>query len=173
MRPYFPLDNVLTGCFDHFSKLFDLEFKPASGYQTWHEDVKAFELFEKSTGDFVGTLFGDFFPRTGKKQGAWMTAYRGQGLYNGKVERPVIAIVCNFTKPTAEKPSLLSLAPSIILLMTCFTRIVIVLSFVRTALSLQGAPSNQIIVGLSIFMTFFIMSPADSMTAMTSNPLSS
>ena len=108
LRPYFPLDNVLSGCFEHFSKLFDLEFKPAENYELWHEDVKVFELFEKSTGDFVGTLFGDFFPRTGKKDGAWMTAYRGQGLYNGKVERPVIAIVCNFTKPTSDKPSLIT-----------------------------------------------------------------
>ena len=107
LRPYFPLDNVLSGCFDHFSKLFDLEFREAKGYQTWHEDVKTFEVYEKS-GDFIGTLYGDFFPRTGKKQGAWMTAYRGQGLYNGKVERPVIAIVCNFTKPTADKPSLIT-----------------------------------------------------------------
>ncbi len=108
LRPYFPLDKVLNGCFEHFSKLFDLEFKPAEGYELWHEDVKVFELFEKNTGDFVGTLFGDFFPRTGKKDGAWMTAYRGQGLYNGNVERPVIAIVCNFTKPTPDKPSLIT-----------------------------------------------------------------
>ncbi|MEZ5814195.1 MAG: M3 family metallopeptidase [Alphaproteobacteria bacterium] len=108
LRPYFPLDNVLKGCFDHFSKLFDLEFKPADGYETWHEDVKTFELFEKTTGNFIGTLFGDFFPRTGKKQGAWMTAYRGQGLYNGQIQRPVIAIVCNFTKPTEDKPSLIT-----------------------------------------------------------------
>jgi len=108
LRPYFQLDNVLDGCFEHFSKLFDLEFKPASGYQLWHKDVKVFELFEKSTGDFVGTLYGDFFPRTGKKQGAWMTAYRGQGLFNGKIERPIIAIVCNFTKPTAERPALIT-----------------------------------------------------------------
>jgi peptidyl-dipeptidase Dcp len=108
LRPYFPLDNVLKGCFDHFSKLFNLEFKPAKGYETWHEDVKTFELFEKNTGNFVGTLFGDFFPRIGKKDGAWMTAYRGQGLYNGQIERPVIAIVCNFTKPTKDKPSLIT-----------------------------------------------------------------
>lgn len=108
LRPYFPLDNVLKGCFDHFSKLFDLDFREASGYQLWHKDVKVFELFEKSTGDFVGTLYGDFFPREGKKNGAWMTAYRGQGLFNGKVERPVIAIVCNFTKPTEDKPSLIT-----------------------------------------------------------------
>lgn len=108
LRPYFPLDNVLTGCFEHFSRLFDLDFKAANGYQTWHEDVKVFELFEKSTGDFVGTLFGDFFPRTGKKDGAWMTAYRGQGLFCGKIERPIISIVCNFTKPTPGKPSLIT-----------------------------------------------------------------
>ena len=108
LRPYFPLDTVLEGCFEHFSKLFDLEFKEAQNYDTWHEDVKAFELFEKSTGSFVGTLYGDFFPRSGKKDGAWMTAYRGQGLFHGKVERPVIAIVCNFTKPTPDKPSLIT-----------------------------------------------------------------
>ena len=88
LRPYFPLDNVLAGCFEHFSKLFDLEFKPTENYELWHEDVKVFELFEKSTGDFVGTLFGDFFPRPGKKDGAWMTAYRGQGLYKGNVAGP-------------------------------------------------------------------------------------
>ncbi len=107
-RPYLPLNNVLKGCFDHFSKLFNLEFKAGEGYETWHKDVQVFELFDKKSGDFIGTLFADFFPRTGKKQGAWMTAYRGQGLYNNKIERPVIAIVCNFTKPTADKPALLT-----------------------------------------------------------------
>ncbi|MCB9983536.1 MAG: M3 family metallopeptidase [Rhodospirillales bacterium] len=108
LRPYFPLDNVLKGCFDHFSKLFGLEFREAKTYDTWHEDVKTFELFDKTSGAFIGTLYGDFFPRSGKKDGAWMTAYRGQGLFHGKVERPVIAIVCNFTKPTADKPSLIT-----------------------------------------------------------------
>lgn len=108
LRPYFPLDKVLSGCFEHFSKLFGLEFKKADNYQLWHKDVQAFELYEKDSGDFVGTLYGDFFPRKGKKDGAWMTAYRGQGLYNGKVERPVIAIVCNFTKPTSDRPSLIT-----------------------------------------------------------------
>ena len=107
-RPYLPLENVLNGCFDHFSKLFNIEFKQGQGYEKWHKDVSVYELFDKDNGDFIGTLFADFFPRTGKKQGAWMTAYRGQGLYNGKVERPVIAIVCNFTKPTPDKPALLT-----------------------------------------------------------------
>ncbi|MGB0720078.1 MAG: M3 family metallopeptidase [Bdellovibrionales bacterium] len=107
LRPYFPLDAVLDGCFAHFTKLFGVTFKPANDYETWHKDVKAFELFDDK-GDLVGTLFADFHPRTGKKQGAWKTAYRSQGLYNGEIRRPVIAIVCNFTKPTDNKPSLLT-----------------------------------------------------------------
>jgi peptidyl-dipeptidase Dcp len=108
LRPYFPLDDVLSGTFDHFSKLFNLTFKPAKGYEVWHKDVKAFEVFDKSSKKFVGTLFADFHPRVGKNNGAWMTSFREQGLYRGKVERPVIAIVCNFTKPTPSKPSLLT-----------------------------------------------------------------
>lgn len=107
LRPYFPLDPVLSGCFEHFSKLFGLTFKENSAYETWHKDVQSFDLTDKS-GNFVGTLFADFFPRAGKKQGAWKTAYRNQGLFNGQIERPVIAIVCNFTKPTEDKPSLLT-----------------------------------------------------------------
>jgi len=107
LRPYFPLEPVLSGCFDHFSKLFGLTFKENTDYETWHEDVKSFDLTDTS-GNFVGTLYADFFPRTGKKQGAWKTAYRNQGLFNGKIERPVIAIACNFTKPTEDKPSLLT-----------------------------------------------------------------
>ncbi len=108
LRPYFPLDKVLDGCFEHFSKLFSLTFKPAKKYDVWHKDVKTFEIFDKSSGKFIGTLFADFHPRKGKKDGAWMTSFREQGLYGGKVTRPVIAIVCNFTKPTKERPSLLT-----------------------------------------------------------------
>jgi len=106
-RPYFPLGPVLSGCFEHFSKLFGLTFTENTKYETWHKDVKSFDLTDKA-GNFIGTLFADFHPRTGKKQGAWMTGYRSQGLFNGKIERPVIAIVCNFTKPTEGKPSLLT-----------------------------------------------------------------
>lgn len=107
-RPYYQLDKVLDGCFRHFSKLFNMEIKPASGYQTWHTDVKVFEVFDKNDKSFIGTLYGDFHPRKGKGQGAWKTSYRDQGLFNGKIERPVVAIVCNFTKPTKERPSLLT-----------------------------------------------------------------
>jgi peptidyl-dipeptidase Dcp len=108
LRPYFQLDKVLTGCFDHFSKLFDIEFIESNKYERWHEDVKVYDVYEKTSKKFMGTLFADFFPRTGKKPGAWKTSFRDQGLYNGNIERPVIAIVCNFTKPTKDTPSLLT-----------------------------------------------------------------
>ena len=92
----------------NFEKLFNVEFRANSDYETWHEDVQSFEVFSKEDQSFIGTLYADFFPRTGKKQGAWMTSYREQGLFNGKIERPVIAIVCNFSKPTPGKPALLT-----------------------------------------------------------------
>lgn len=108
LRPYFPLDYVLKGVFTHFTKLFQLRFEENKTYEVWHKDVKAFDVFDTNDDRFIGTLFADFHPREGKKNGAWKTAYRSQGLFNGNIERPVIAIVCNFTKPTADKPSLLT-----------------------------------------------------------------
>jgi peptidyl-dipeptidase Dcp len=107
-RPYFPLQQVLEGTFQHFSKLFGITFTPAKDLPVWHADVTAYDVSDSRSGEFVGTLYADFYPRTGKKPGAWMTSYRDQGLFRGKVERPVTAIVCNFTKPTADKPSLLT-----------------------------------------------------------------
>ncbi len=108
LRPYFPLDNVLKGVFQHFTKLFNLRFVANDKYPVWHPDVTAYDVFDNDDGRFMGTFYADFFPRTGKKDGAWMTAFRDQGLYRGEVRRPVIAIVCNFTKPTGDKPSLLT-----------------------------------------------------------------
>lgn len=107
-RPYFPLDKVLEGTFHHFSKLFGLKFTPANDLPVWHNDVTVYDVTDATTGQFVGTLYADFYPRTGKKPGAWMTSYRDQGLFRGKVERPITAIVCNFTKPTGDKQSLLT-----------------------------------------------------------------
>ena len=108
-RPYFQLDKVIEGCFEHYTRLFNLQFKPAEDkYPVWHKDVKAYDVFDKTDSTFMGTLYADFYPRSGKNQGAWKTSYRDQGLFNGKLERPVIAIVCNFTKPTKDKPSLLT-----------------------------------------------------------------
>lgn len=107
LRPYFPLDKVLEGTFAHFSKLFHLRFKESDAYPVWHKDVKAFEVYDLTDESFLGTLYADFYPRTGKKDGAWKTSYRDQGLFRGKVERPVVAIVCNFTRPSKDTPSLL------------------------------------------------------------------
>ncbi len=108
LRPYFPLDKVLSGCFEHFSRLFGVKFVATDKYAVWHKDVQAFDVFANADNKFVGTFYADFFPRKGKKDGAWKTSYRSQGLYRGNIERPVISIVCNFTKPTPGKPSLLT-----------------------------------------------------------------
>ncbi len=108
LRPYFPLENVLDGVFTHFTKLFQLSFKQAKNIPTWHKDVNAYEVHNTDTGKFVGVLYADFYPRSGKKQGAWKTSYRDQGLQNGEMKNPLVAIVCNFTKPTKDTPSLLT-----------------------------------------------------------------
>jgi len=107
-RPYFRLEKVTSGVFEHFGKLFNLEFRPSDAYPVWHKDVKTFEVFDKGDDAFLGTLYADFYPRKGKNNGAWKTSYRDQGMFRGKTERPVIAIVMNFTKPTKERPSLLT-----------------------------------------------------------------
>lgn len=107
LRPYFPLEPVLKGTFEHFSKLFGITFKPAK-YPVWHEDVVTYDVVDTKTGDFVGLFYADFYPRKGKKPGAWMTSYREQGLFASGMKRPFVSIVCNFTKPTKDAPSLLT-----------------------------------------------------------------
>lgn len=107
LRPYFKLENVIDGVFKHAQKLFNLQFKPTDKIPVYHPDVKTFEVLTDK-GDYVGLFYMDFFPRETKKGGAWMTNYREQGMWGQKVERPHVSIVCNFTKPTPTKPSLLS-----------------------------------------------------------------
>lgn len=107
LRPYFPLEPVLEGTFTHFSKLFGIKFTPAK-YPVWHEDVVAYDVTDEKTGDFIGLFYADFYPRKGKKPGAWMTSYREQGMFADGMKRPFVAIVCNFTKPTKDSPSLLT-----------------------------------------------------------------
>ncbi len=107
-RPYFPLTETLEGVFDHFTKLFGLTFSKVTNVPVWHDDVVTYEVTDKTDGRFIGLLYGDFFPRNGKKQGAWMTSYRSQGLHDGNIRRPQVAIVCNFTKPTKDRPSLIT-----------------------------------------------------------------
>jgi peptidyl-dipeptidase Dcp len=109
LRPYFPIDKVIEGVFKVASKLYNLEFKETNEVPKYHDDVKTYEVTDKKTNKHMGIFMADFYPRETKKSGAWMTNYRDQGLYHGKVERPVVSIVCNFTKPTGTKPSLLTI----------------------------------------------------------------
>lgn len=108
LRPYFKLEQVLEGTFAHFSKLFGLRFTKNSTIPTWHKDVVAYDVFDEKTGTFLSTFFADFFPRTGKKPGACHISLRRQGLYQGRVQRPISAIICDFTPSTADHPSLLT-----------------------------------------------------------------
>ncbi len=108
LRPYFKLENVIDGVFEHARKLFHINFKPVSNVPVYHPDVKTFEVFHEGTNEYVGLFYMDFFPRETKKGGAWMTNYREQGMWSDEVKRPHVSIVCNFTKPTPTKPSLLS-----------------------------------------------------------------
>lgn len=105
LRPYFKLENVIEGVFEHAKRLYGLTFKASTEYPTYHPDVKTFEVFDQD--GYVGLFYMDFFPRETKKGGAWMTSFREQGLWGNAVKRPHVSIVCNFTKPTATKPSLL------------------------------------------------------------------
>jgi peptidyl-dipeptidase Dcp len=108
LRPYFKLENVIDGAFEHARRLYGLKFIMRSEVPTYHPDVRTYEVREESSDRFIGLLYADFFPRKEKQSGAWMTAFREQGLQRGEVKRPHIAIVCNFTKPTPDKPSLLT-----------------------------------------------------------------
>jgi peptidyl-dipeptidase Dcp len=107
-RPYFELNQTLQGAFEHARRLYSLKFKESDQYSTYHKDVRTFEVFKEDSGEFIGVFYADFFPRPSKANGAWMTSFLEQGLYFGKVRRPHVAIVCNFTKPTQNKPSLLT-----------------------------------------------------------------
>lgn len=107
LKPYFKLQNVIDGVFGVANKLYDLVFEEIHTIDKYHEDVKTFKVTDTS-GDFIAILYADFFPRKGKRDGAWMTSFKGQWIKEGENSRPHISIVCNFTKPTETKPSLLT-----------------------------------------------------------------
>jgi len=109
LRPYFSLENVIQGVFEHARRLYGLVLKERNDIPVYHPDVKAYEAVDESTGALMGYFYADFFPRASKKGGAWMTNYLEQGTWSGEICRPHVAIVCNFTKPTATAPSLLTL----------------------------------------------------------------
>lgn len=108
LRPYFKLENVIDGVFEHARKLFGVVFKPTTEIPVYHPEVKTFEVFYEKSNEYVGVFYMDFFPRETKKGGAWMTNMREQGTWGTGIKRPHVSIVCNFTKPTPTKPSLLS-----------------------------------------------------------------
>ena len=107
LRPYLKLENVLAGAFDVATRLYGLQFEKRDDVPVYHKDVVAYEVKE-ADGAHVGLLLVDYFPRQSKRGGAWMSKFRGQWKEDGKDIRPVIYNVGNFTKPTADKPSLLS-----------------------------------------------------------------
>ncbi|WP_286913052.1 M3 family metallopeptidase [Flavobacterium sp. UBA4197] len=107
LKPYFQLENVLNGAFEVAGKLFGITFKEVSDIDKYHEEVQTFEVTDFE-GNLVAVFYADFFPRKGKRNGAWMTSFKPQYIQNGKNERPHVSIVCNFTKPTETKPSLLT-----------------------------------------------------------------
>ena len=109
LRPYFELSNVIKGIFGLATRLYGITFKPNDNIPVYHPDVKAYEVFDKD-GSFLAVLYADFHPRKGKQGGAWMTEFKGQWIdHKGNNSRPHISLVMNFTKPTAEKPALLTL----------------------------------------------------------------
>ncbi len=107
LKPYFSLNNVLNGAFIIANKLYNLNFKEVTDVDVYHSDVKTYEV-TNNNGDFVAVFYTDFFPRAGKRNGAWMTSYKAQWKKDKENSRPHISIVCNFTKPTKTKPSLLN-----------------------------------------------------------------
>ena len=107
LKPYFKLESVIDGVFEISSRLYDLSFEEVFTIDKYHPDVKTYHVSD-AEGAFISVLYADFHPRKGKRNGAWMTSYKSQQIKNDVNERPHISIVCNFTKPTATKPSLLT-----------------------------------------------------------------
>jgi len=112
LKPYFPLNQVQEAVFGLAGKLFGLTFEERNDIPKYHEDVNVYEVKEAldsaQAGSYKALLYVDYFPRKGKRAGAWMTSYKNQYKRNGENSRPHISIVCNFSKPTKDTPSLLT-----------------------------------------------------------------
>ncbi len=107
LKPYFKLQNVQEGAFEVAKRLFGLTFTEVFDIDKYHQDVHTFEVND-AEGNLVAIFYSDFFPRKGKRNGAWMTSFKPQYIKEQHNERPHVSIVCNFTKPTETKPSLLT-----------------------------------------------------------------
>lgn len=107
LKPYFKLENVVDGVFQTANKLFGLTFKEKKDIDKYHPEVTVYEVTD-ADGQHIAVFYADFFPRPGKRAGAWMTSFAGQYQDESGNHRPIISNVCNFTKPTASTPSLLT-----------------------------------------------------------------
>ena len=107
LKPYFQLEKVIDGAFQTAEKLYGIIFEKRDDIQTYHKDVTTYEVKDEK-GEHLAVFYADFFPRESKRDGAWMTSFSGQSKYDGIEQRPQVSIVCNFTKPTETKPSLLT-----------------------------------------------------------------
>ena len=107
LKPYFKLENVIEGAFKVAHKLFGLNFIKTQNIDVYHKEVMTYKVIDLKQ-NLVSIFYADFFPREGKRNGAWMTSFKPQYIKNGTQERPHVSIVCNFTKPTSTKPSLLT-----------------------------------------------------------------
>ncbi|WP_323134304.1 M3 family metallopeptidase [Tellurirhabdus rosea] len=107
LKPYFKLENVLDGIFTIANKLYGVTFKENKDIPVYNPEVRAFEVYDEN-GKFLAVFYGDYFPRAGKRAGAWMNGIRSQKIVNGEEVRPHVVNVCNFTRPTETKPSLLT-----------------------------------------------------------------
>ncbi len=107
LKPYFKLENVIAGVFKVAEKLFGLRFEEVFDIDTYHEEVKTYKVYDLGN-NFISLFYADFHPRKGKRGGAWMTSYKPQYKRNGGNIRPHISNVCNFTRSTPNKPSLLT-----------------------------------------------------------------
>ncbi len=107
LKPYFKLENVLNGAFTVAEKLYGITFNEVFNIDKYHDDVQTFEVLDENN-QLVAIFYSDFFPRKGKRNGAWMTSYKPQYIKEGVNDRPHVSIVCNFTPPTETKPSLLT-----------------------------------------------------------------
>jgi Zn-dependent oligopeptidase len=107
LKPYFQLEKVLAGAFTIAKKLYGLTFTEIFDIDKYHKEVTTYKVNDEN-GNLVSIFYADFFPRKGKRNGAWMTSFKSQYIKDGSNERPHISNVCNFTKPTETKPSLLT-----------------------------------------------------------------
>ncbi len=107
LKPYFQLESCIDAVFGLASRLYGISFTELDNVPVYHEDVKVYEV-KDADGSHLALFYADFFPRASKRGGAWMTEFRGQSIKDGVERRPFISIVCNFTKPTADAPSLIT-----------------------------------------------------------------